>query len=313
MQPSHFRSNHHYQHTSITKKKIIIIIINNIPSSSTFAPAVLDSTSSSHSLSLMYSPLSYLAEVCLTCHSYRFYPVQELVSILELSLSSSCIFLSQRNCTFYQCIESFSDVASIGSRSFQITQSILIGIIFNTLRFDFSHLSKIRFISYQHYRNSSISIILQFPQPFLHILECFRLCYVECNNSSYSSPIVRICYSSKSLLTCRIPYLILNRLPINIGSFCRKLNSNSWLRIHIEGIINKSRKKIRLTHSRISYHNYLKQKIEIFLSTHSINNYKVRIYKIISQPSISYLNPVNSISSRPTPSSPSLSLFFATT
>jgi len=185
-----------------------------------------------------------------------------------LSSSPSYIFLSENIFTFDELTKCLVDIISIGSRSFKVAQSVLIGVVFDTLRLDLPHFSQIWFVAHQHNSNASIGIVLQLSQPFLHILKGLGLGDVKRNYSSNRTPIVSVSDRSKSLLACSIPNLVFYGFSVNVGCLGGKLNPDGWLRIHIEGVVNKSTQQIGLADPRISNHHDLEQEIKLLLPCH---------------------------------------------
>ena len=180
-----------------------------------------------------------------------------------------CRFLDNCKSTLDELVKGLTDVAAIGRRCLKVTQTILVCVILDTLGLDLPHLGEIRLVPNQHDGDPCIRIVLKFPQPLLHVFKGLTLGNIECNNGPNSSPIVCIGDGPETLLTSSIPDLILDRFALNKCGLRRKLNSNSGLRVHIEGIVHKARKKVRLSNPRISNHNYLKQEIELLLPTHT--------------------------------------------
>ena len=145
----------------------------------------------------------------------------------------------------------------------------MVGVILDTLGFDLSHLDEVRLVPDQHDGDPSIRIILEFPQPLLYVFKGLTLGNIEGNNGSNSSTVVRISDGPETLLTSSVPDLILDRFALDECGLGGELNPNSGLGVHIEGVVNKAGKKVRLPDPRVSNHNYLKQEIEFLLSAHA--------------------------------------------
>lgn len=86
---------------------------------------------------------------------------------------------------------------------------------------------------------------------------------------------LRGCYSAVSLLPCCVPYLSLDRLPINLNASCCKLYSNGAFALQVKLIASESRQEVTLAYSRVSNeHNYKKEMTELdSRCTPSIDNH----------------------------------------
>ena len=99
----------------------------------------------------------------------------------------------------------------------------------------------------------------------MYIFESFGLGKVIHDDGPDGSSVVSISNSSKSLLTCRIPDLVLNCFVFQMDSFGGKLYSNGWLGIHRKGVLYESGQEVGLAYTRITDHDYLVEEIELLL------------------------------------------------
>ena len=159
----------------------------------------------------------------------------------EQSTLLLCRFLAKDKSTFYELVESLTDITAIGCRSLEITEAILAWVIFDALRLDLPHFGQVWLVPDQHDGDSSIGIILELSQPFLHVFKGLALGNIESNDGSNSPTIVCIGDGSETLLACGIPDLILDGLALDKCGFGGELDSNGGLRVHIEGVIDKAR------------------------------------------------------------------------
>jgi len=123
--------------------------------------------------------------------------------ISRLTFYNLYFFLHYLSCNIHNtiCYTMF-----IFSTYFKILNIIFLQKFYMLLRY-FCLLSLVTFINKAIYSILRWVLFSLFDPKGNKIIECWWICYIICNDDCIWTFIIRFCYSSKSLLTCRIPYL----------------------------------------------------------------------------------------------------------
>ena len=99
----------------------------------------------------------------------------------------------------------------------------------------------------------------------MNVLEGFGLGKVIDDDGADGSSVVGIGDGPESLLTGRIPNLVLDCFVFKVNSFGGELYTNSRFGIHGERVLYESGQKVGFAHTRITNHDYLIEEIELLL------------------------------------------------
>ena len=189
--------------------------------------------------------------------------------MVERSLFIWDISLNLKRSTFDELREGFSDIAAGCRWGLKVVKAILVGIVFDDLRTHLSWLGQIWLVADEHDGDPGFCVFLEFAKPLLYVLESFGFGEVEGNNGSNSASVVCVGDGSEAFLSGGVPDLIFDAFAVDVGGFGGELNSDGGLGVHVEDVVDESRKKVRLTHAWVADHHYLEEEVELLLSGHS--------------------------------------------
>jgi hypothetical protein len=115
-----------------------------------------------------------------------------------------------------------------------------------------------------------LSIVLHFLQPFLQVLESVRLAKVEHNDGAHCAAVVGSGDRPKPFLASRVPYLILDDLPVDLDCLGGEFNADGGLGVLLEGIVDVLGEQVGFADSGVSDDDYLEEEVEFGAVGHAL-------------------------------------------
>ena len=129
-------------------------------------------------------------------------------------------------------------------RCFEVGYTIMLRQLLTLFPAYFSFINEVALISNQYLTDIIVSKFFNFKHPLPNIFKSFPVSHIIHYDDSVCTPIITSRQSSKSFLSCRIPYLQFNILSIHFYCLNFKVDANRIEEIVVEGVFLQINKQL---------------------------------------------------------------------